>query len=215
MAKKIVTRLEQDKEEFVAILRSLNREDPEDIDYLLEDLESWGFFDAPASCRNHSDFDGGLLRHSLNTYKMAKMVREQLLLVKPSLDDKLPMDSVIIASLLHDVCKSNIYIKTERKQKTITGEWESQKMYNVDYTAFPMGHGEKSVIMLLRSGFELTDDEMLAIRWHMGAWDLPMQSQELVANLNKARDKCPLLALIQIADTLAANLLERDFNLLR
>lgn len=215
MAKKIKTQRELDKLEFVELLRSLNREDPEDVDYLVEDLETWGFFKAPASCRNHADFEGGLLRHSLNTCRMAQMVREQLLLVKPNLENKLPMDSVIIASLLHDVCKSDIYQKTVRKQKTITGEWESQQIYNVDYTTFPMGHGEKSVIMLLRSGFELTDDEMLAIRWHMAAWDLPMQSQEMVANLNKARDKCPLLALIQTADTLAANILERDFSVVK
>ena len=28
----------------------------------------------------------------------------------------------------------------------------------------PIGHGEKSVIVILRSGFKLTDDEIIAIR---------------------------------------------------
>lgn len=28
----------------------------------------------------------------------------------------------------------------------------------------PLGHGEKSVIVILRSGFKLTDDEIIAIR---------------------------------------------------
>ena len=37
----------------------------------------------------------------------------------------------------------------------------------MDYFDLPVGHGEKSVIMLLRWGLRMTDDEILAIRWHM------------------------------------------------
>ena len=54
-----------------------------------------------------------------------------------------------------------------------------------------------------------TDDEMLAIRWHMTAWDLPFQSPEQKGNLNTARDICPLCSLVQSADTLASNIIER------
>ena len=35
---------------------------------------------------------------------------------------------------------------------------------------FPMGHGEKSVYLIARF-MKLEDEEALAIRWHMGAWD--------------------------------------------
>ena len=63
--------------------------------------------------------------------------------------------------------------------------------------------------MLLRCGLELTDDEIMAIRWHMQAWDLPFQSADAKANLNKAKEICPLVSLIQAADGLASNLLER------
>ena len=49
---------------------------------------------------------------------------------------------------------------------------------------------------------------MLAIRWHMAAWDLAFQSPEAKSNINAARDKYPLCGLIQCADTLAANILE-------
>lgn len=71
-----------------------------------------------------------------------------------------------------------------------------------------MGHGEKSVIQLLRWGMELTEDEMLAIRWHMSAWDLPFQSYEAKECLNEAREKCPLLTLIQAGDGLSSSMLE-------
>ena len=72
-----------------------------------------------------------------------------------------------------------------------------------------MGHGEKSVIMLMGMGLAMYDDEMLAIRWHMGAWDLPMHSYETVKNIDTARKLYPLCVIIQCADTLAAGVLER------
>lgn len=71
-----------------------------------------------------------------------------------------------------------------------------------------MGHGEKSVIMLLALGLKLTKDEMLAIRWHMTAWELAFQSPEQRSNLQKAREIAPLCAIIQAADGLSSSLLE-------
>ena len=59
------------------------------------------------------------------------------------------------------------------------------------------------------SQLQLTDDEIMAIRWHMNAWDLPFQSYDIKSNFNKAKEICPLLSLVQAADCLASNLLER------
>lgn len=152
---------------FCELLRSTGREN---IDYVIEDLEAWGFFEAPASVKNHYNFPGGLLAHSLSVYDAAVMLREGLVKARPDLEAKLPMDSVIIASLLHDTCKANIYRIVTRKRKNEIGMWEDVQEYEVNYSNLPMGHGEKSVVMLLRSGLDLEDDEILAIRWHMGPW---------------------------------------------
>lgn len=194
------------KDEFVALLHSTERED---IDFVIEDIEKLGFFQAPASTRFHLNYDGGLCEHSLNVCKVALRLREQMIEMKPDIESYLPKDSVIIASLLHDVCKADIYKPCVKKQKNNFGVWEDIPGYDVDYSNFPLGHGEKSVIVILRCGFDLTDDEIMAIRWHMNAWDLPFQSPELKNSINTARDKCPLCALIQTADTLASNILER------
>lgn len=51
-----------------------------------------------------------------------------------------------------------------------------------------MGHGEKSVILVLLSGLELTDAEMLAMRWHMGAWGVNMTSFEDMRNYDAAKN---------------------------
>ena len=194
------------KKEFCELLRSTNREG---VDYVIEDLENLGFFDAPASTKFHLNYDGGLCEHSLNVCKVGIMLREEMIKMSPESASYLPKDSVIIATLLHDVCKADIYKKVLKKQKNQYGVWEEVPGFEVDYSNFPMGHGEKSVIRLLLSGLELTDDEMLAIRWHMTAWDLPFQSPEQKGNLNTARDICPLCSLVQSADTLASNIIER------
>ena len=194
------------KKEFIELLKTTNRQG---IDDLVEELEDLGFFKAPASTKFHLNEDGGLVQHSLNVCKAALSMRKSMIELDDSLLEALPKDSVIIASLLHDACKADIYMPTMKKEKNRFGMWCDVPGYDVDYSNFPLGHGEKSVIVLLRSGFELTDDEIMAIRWHMNAWDLPFQSYDIKSNFNKAKEICPLLSLVQAADCLASNLLER------
>ncbi|MGN0028548.1 MAG: HD domain-containing protein [Marinilabiliaceae bacterium] len=194
------------REEFETMLKSTGRDG---VDDCLAEIQQLGFFDAPASTRFHLNYEGGLMEHSLNVAKTALRLREQMIGMDESLKPFLPEDSVIIASLLHDVCKADIYKPAVKRVKQPDGSWADEPGYDVDFSAFPMGHGEKSVVVLLLSGIALTNDEMLAIRWHMAAWDLAFNSTEAKSNINAARDICPLCSLVQAADTLAANLLER------
>lgn len=192
------------KDEFISILKATNRKG---IDAVVAYLEKSGFFVAPASVNRHLSHDGGLLEHSFNVYRAAMALRKQMIELKPELESRLPEESIAIATLLHDVCKSNIYRKITKYRKNEEGRWETYDGYDADYTRFPFGHGEKSVVMLLRLGLELTNDELLAIRWHMGAWDLSFQSYESKSNISVASD-VPLVAIVQAADSLSAHLLE-------
>lgn len=88
------------------------------------------------------------------------------------------------------------------------GKWEQKEGYTTDYSQMPFGHGEKSVIILLDLGLKMTVDEMVAIRWHMGAWDLSFQSYEAKSNINESGNRYPLLSLIQAADNMATHILE-------
>lgn len=199
--------METPKERFCALLRSTGRED---IDYVIEDLEAMGFFTAPASVRNHFNYAGGLVEHSLGVYDAAMMLREGVLARRPDLEKKLPVESVIIASLLHDVCKANIYRLVTRKRKNEIGTWEDIEEYEVNYAELPIGHGEKSVVMLLRMGFYLEDDEILAIRWHMGPWAVDTGSIEQDRSYRQAIANTPLLPLIHTADTVSSQIMERN-----
>lgn len=195
------------KEEFIELLHSTERDGVDDV---IEGLEGMGFFIAPASANHHLNIEGGLLLHSLNTCKAALMVWEGMKALEPGLVKEVGRDSVIIASLLHDVCKSDIYVRSVKKRKNALGMWENCEGYKVTYKNFPMGHGEKSVILLLCNGLEMTDDEMLAIRWHMGAWGINMNSYEDQRCYDTSRKLYPLVAIIQAADSLAASIMERS-----
>lgn len=201
--------IEQLKSSFKEALMKTRRKG---MDKVVAELESLGFFTAPASTRFHLNIEGGLLLHSYNVCEMALMLREQVCQKDPSLIPSLPIDSIVIASLLHDTCKSNIYKKCIRREMDSQGLWHDVESYEVDNSDLPVGHGEKSVIMLLRMGLELTDDEIMAIRWHMAPWDLAFQSYEQKMNLNSARDRSPLCSLIALADGIASSLLERKAN---
>ena len=192
-------------EQFKAKLLSTKRDGMENV---IKHLDRLGFFTAPASTKFHLSVRGGLMQHSWNVCNTALMLREQMIQMRPELAEKLPVESIIIASLLHDVCKSNIYKDAILNRKNDQGVWEKVPGFEVDYSSLPLGHGEKSVIMLLTLGLKLTKDEMLAIRWHMTAWELAFQSPEQKSNLQKAREIAPLCAIIQAADGLSSSLLE-------
>ncbi len=199
--------LKANKEEFIQLLRSTGREGVDDLIDYLDDGRNH-FFTAPASVNHHLNSDGGLLQHSLNVCHAALKLREMVIAERPDLEHRLSRASVIIASLLHDICKADVYVPTRRKKKDANGLLVDVDTYNVDYSNFPMGHGEKSAIMALWGGLDITQEELLAIRWHMTAWDLPFQSVEAGKSLNTARDQHPLCSLVQLADGIAANLME-------
>ena len=195
--------VQANKDRFCEILRRTGRAGVETV---LAELDQLGFFSAPASTRFHLAEEGGLCQHSLNVYDEAMLVKVLQCRLRPNLEPKLNDVSVAVAALLHDVCKAEVY-RTEIKHRKVNGKWEDYLGYVPDYSALPLGHGEKSVIRLLRWGFELTDEEMMAIRWHMHAWSLS-DSPEDGANFNKANERCPLLAVLIAADGLAAHILE-------
>ena len=198
--------INENKEEFVKLLKSTGREGVDDV---IEELERLGFFSAPASAGHHLNVEGGLVQHSLNTCKAAFAIWEGMKALEPSLDTEVKKESIIISALLHDVCKADIYKRSVKKRKNKLGQWEDCEGYKVSYKDFPMGHGEKSFVVILLSGLELYDDEMLAIRWHMGAWGLNQNSFEDVRNYDTAQKEYPLVAIIHAADVMAANVMER------
>ena len=196
----------QKKELFENLLRSTNREG---IESVIAFLNNTDFYTAPSSASYHSNYQGGLLDHSLLVYSTAMRYRSILLEMQPDLEERIPEESVIISALLHDVYKTCFYKQTQKWRKDANGAWESYIGYEIEDT-FPIGHGEKSVIMLQNFGLKLTADEMLAIRFHMGSWDGALLTNDVKFSYQNAMNKCPLMTIIQNADSTSSLLFEKQ-----
>jgi len=137
-----------------------------------EDLTAWlmdqGFFTAPASRKYHGNYEGGLFDHCFE-------VTETLVNFTEKMGIKWELErSPYIVGMFHDLCKIDLYekvIDVEGIQlmglDTPKGE-ESHWEYTTD-SLFP-GHGDKS-IMKLAAWMHLTEEEILCIRYHMGAYE--------------------------------------------
>ena len=197
--------IKKNKERCLELLRSTGREGMEDM---IIELEKMGYFTAPASSYYHLNVEGGLVQHSLNVYDAAMVVWEGMKQFRPKLGSEVSRNNIIIASLLHDICKCDIYKKNTKMKRGLFNLKEETSNYSVSYNDFPMGHGEKSVILALAGGLEMYDSEMIAIRWHMGAWRLNQDDNEEKQNYKAATDRFPLVTILQTADTLAARIIE-------
>ncbi len=142
-------------------------------DDFLKWLEENGFFNAPASTKYHGNYAGGLFDHS---FMVMNLLVE--LSAANALKWKRPA-SPFIVGMFHDLCKIDQYIpqyemreelelsplndpKPMKFVKTLCG-------YEYNPNMFLKGHGDKSV-MLLSQHMKLTEEEVLCIRYHMGAF---------------------------------------------
>lgn len=159
------------------------------IDKLMAWLDTTDFYTAPSSARNHGAESGGLCAHSIEVFKYLKNFQEQ--------DES--DETLAIISLFHDLCKVLFYKQSMRNTKDGDGKWIQVPYYEYDYNYLPLGHGEKSMYMLMKF-INLTDEEALAIRWHMGGYyatnvgesqaiSFALQQTKLVLKLQTA-DQC-------------------------
>ena len=197
--------LKANKARCLELLRSTGREGMEDM---IVELEKMGYFTAPASSYYHLNVEGGLVQHSLNVYDAAMVVWEGMKQFRPKLGTEVTKNNIIIAALLHDICKCDVYKKNTKQKRGLFNLREEVSTYSVSYDDFPMGHREKSVILALAGGLEMYDSEMIAIRWHMGPWRLNHNDNEERQCYKAAADKFPLVTILQTADTLAARIIE-------
>ena len=178
------------------------------ISNVIHVLDNTDFYVAPSSTRFHGNYAGGLLDHSLLVYALCENMFAVVSKLKPGILSSIEHESIVISSLLHDVCKCGLYRQeVKRRLNPDNNQWESYVGYNTN-DRFPIGHGDKSVIMLQEWGLSMTVDEMLAIRWHMGTWDGSAQQGMMKSSYDTAINICPLISLIQNADNMSSLMLE-------
>ena len=156
---------QQIKEEILNLLSGTGREGiAETIDYLLSST----YFSA--GCHSHHHYEGGLARHSLEACRWALSHRGAI-----------PADSVVIATLLHDLC-------TARSRRS----------------AGIGGHGRRSERILREvCHLPLTKEESEAIRLHMHKEALFLKGNPL-ARLVWQADKTSATGLAPLRGGIAA-----------
>ena len=188
------------KERFIEIYNKyIKREGAQKLlDYLL----SSDFFTAPASARFHSSYEGGLVDHSVNVYDCLTSYLNSPRTVD-IIGTQYSDESIAIVSLLHDLCKIDVYKKGFRNVKDEKGTWQRVDTFEYD-DRLPYGHGEKSVYII--SGYmRLTREEAFAIRYHMG-----YSSTEDPRNVSAAFEMFPLAFALSTADSEATYYIESD-----
>ena len=184
----------RDKELFISLLRDINRPNTEK---LICKLDAMGFFQAPASAslpsrRSHFAFKGGLLEHTLNVYYCGRILWKLL----RNYITSVPYEEVVVSTLLHDVCKADRYILCEG-------------LYvKAPDASLPIGHSEKSLTIILGSGYPLNESEICAIRFHMAPFRLNHVCSDELSSFETSQEKYPLVTLLECADTLCAKIIE-------
>lgn len=183
------------KNKFETLVRENIKRDG--IEDLLTAIAKTDFYTAPASTRFHDAEEGGLVRHSIRVYEV--LLKEN---VPPNLN-LLPHENterLAVTALFHDFCKIGFYKVEMRNVKNETGKWVQVPYYTID-DLFPYGHGEKSVYMV-QQFIKLTDEEAMAIRWHMNGFE----AKENHIYIGKAYNMFPLALYLGVADMKASYL---------
>lgn len=155
---------------------------PCELGIIAEKLIGKGFCEVPASTKYHGVHKGGLCDHSCD---VADLLED--FTVKHDLKWERP-ESPKIVGVLHDLCKLDAYMYDEETKCWVSNPQQS-----------PLGgHGYRSVI-LAQILLSLTAQEILCIRWHMGAYEL-----EEWKNLNTATALDPCVIWTHHADMLAS-----------
>lgn len=172
----------------IELLRNTQRKGIENVISFLCDS---GFFTSAASKKHQNNYRGGLAEHSLAVYVNA--MREWRILCEQNSDfaESVPHESVVIASLLHDLCKYDYYPVDDTTNKV--------------QSKAQTPHGKRSVELLESLDFELKKSERYAIRWHMGKHTKDIEEGETLPDFNRLHDCSPLLSLIIRADGEAAH----------
>ena len=175
--------------------------DSEDLKYLfrvfgmenlLQYLEGTDFFTAPASSKYHLACSGGLVQHTINVINTLEWLTLHMDLEWEK------QRSPIIVGLLHDICKADTYKKSDTGYiYSPTGKYTGNKKNNE--------HGSLSVKIAQDHDVILTQEEILCIHYHMGAWT----DDELEGvTYNAAVHQCPNVLWTHTADMYASQVME-------
>ena len=147
-----------------------------------------GFFRQAASTHYHSAHFGGLADHSHAVAEALLEFTRKMGLVWEN------ERSPYLVGYLHDICKMDEYILKEV---------DGAMVYEFNKDRLLIGHGDKSAIIAAMLIPDLTDEEMLCIRYHHGAFEY---SKDAWNAYGHAIEKYPNVLYAHMADMSASRI---------
>ena len=174
----------------VDLLRALVKEYGCESFFPWEELLASDFFKAPASTKYHGAYVGGLFDHSMNVANaLCYFTGAQLS------NPWMRPESPLLVGIFHDACKIGKYDLNTTNDGFIWAPSEDFAIYG--------GHGAESLIRV-QQWIQLTQEEAMCIRFHMGAYE-----KEDWEAFDKAIKKYPNVLWTHMADMAASKLLEK------
>lgn len=159
-------------------------------------MDDNGFFTAPCSTQFHLANAGGLAEHSLNVYEIARSLVPQL-----DMHMKIPKDSLIICTLLHDLGKCGQFGKPEYTENLLkSGKRSESKPFEKNKELLPVDHEVRSVAIASQF-IQLTEEEQFAILMHNGLYG--------TFKYGLQGNETPLQMIVHFADMWASRVLEK------
>lgn len=157
-------------------------------------LEDSEFYEGPASTRYHDAVPRGLLKHTL---KVVKCMKD---LMRCKSFTGVSTSAAILCALVHDWCKIGMYDTYTKNVKGEDGVWHQETAYTYkDSRKISLGHGVSSMYCASKF-FNLSYEQCLAIRWHMGEYNV---ADNEMNELHQANCEYPIVQLLQFADRLS------------
>lgn len=165
---------------------------------IIEDLyENTDYFYGPSSTKWHAAYPGGGFDHALGVTQCLVELTDRLGLQWQR------QVSPFIVGLFHDVTKVGAYLM-KQEMNPLTKEIETWYEWNPEHHMLSGIHGEDSLLKVQRDLFELTEEEQLCIRWHMGAYE----GEDSWSGYDEAIRKFPNVLWTHTADMYASKVLE-------
>lgn len=206
--------IQKNKEEFISLIRSINREfDKEKLINWLENKSD--FFTAPASTKYHCSYEGGLCEHSLNVYYALRNLNYGYMPELTATSEEVEQgihkyeydkDTLKIVGLLHDISKANYYEMFSRNVKDKDGNWKQVLDYKIKEDRFIYGNDEQNTEFMVSTFIPLTVNEKVALLHKSGGKAFDSTQENIPTIFNKYK----LAALLHCADMLSCYILENE-----
>jgi hypothetical protein len=173
-------------------------------DSIINALIQKKYFVEPASSKYHGSYEGALFDHSMDVIDNLEdfTVKHGLIWMRP--------ESPKVVGALHDLCKMELHKPVYKKLNTenVIDLFTEEKPYipvidHYEYNDVDMpDHGARSLAICTMLGIQLTEEEMLCIRWHMGAFE-PKENWNYYT---RAIHKYPNVLWTHMADMVSAHI---------